>query len=300
MKTDRATRSGKGVLFRLRKRVDPKNSLYGRMFLEDMCADFGIDFSPTFNNNNDFFEIYPKSSLVEKLLNSSHSSFLRYEFYEQLSWDMHELIFKGKAYIEIIPMFSEQELVSLKFEPLLANRVYKKKSKTIFSARDYSGEIIKKSISNNRILILDLKDMGIKRNHFKKILNGLSKVGTPDFEWLNRKGITLKDYEDKQKVSAFKLVGKTYLSLKDYNNEHITRVYSMYRNVMHKLFRYRFLEYFLDRYNQVISDLGKQYGFSGEIRIVPEVNNHLTELEKLLNGDINCDQMSDVLFGRLK
>ena len=264
-----------------------------------MCADFSISFSPTFNND-DFFEIYPKSSPVEKLLSSSHSSFLRYEFCKQLSWDMHELISKGKAYVEIAPIFSEQELVSLKFELISADRVRKKKSETIFSARDYSGKIIKKTIPNSRLLILDLKDIGINRNYFKKILNGLSKVEVPDFEWLNRKGITLKDYDDKQKISAFKLVGKTYWSLRDYNNEHITRVYSMYRNVMYKLYRYRFLEYFLDRYNQAISDLGKQYGFSGEIRIVPEVNNHLTELEQLLKGDINCDQMSDVLYGRLK
>lgn len=288
-----------GVLHSNRKKK-LKSSFYGHMFLQDMCMDFSISFSPTINGG-EFFEIYPKSSIVDQLLRyKNHSPFLRYDFNQQLSWILNELMLSGRAYIKICPVIEEQEIVAIKFEHLFPERVSKRRKVTIFSERDYSGKISKKAVQNDRIVKFDLKDLGIERSYFKKILKGLSRLEIPDFKWLTKKEIPLNDYEAKRKLSALKIVGKTYWDLRDRNNENVTRVYSLYKDVMFKHLRYKFLEYFLNQYNQALNYLGEQYDFVGEIIIVPELNNHIEDLDKLLAGEINCDQMADILFTKYK
>lgn len=280
-----------------RHKID--SSLYSHMFLEDMCASFAISFSPSFQSD-DFYIVSPESSILKQLLDTNHSRFLRYKFDQLLSWNMNELLRYGRCYVEIIPVVEEEELLSIRFESLSASRAFKLDTKTLLFSRDFMGDYHRKTVVNNLLIKLDLKDMGIQRMRFKRILKKLSKKDLPDFDFLNQNGISISDYDNKQKLSTFKLVGDTYWSLRDYSSVYITEVYLLYRKVKHDNYRLRFLEYLLAQYNQAIQVLGNQYGFSGKIEIAYEIDSHLDDLKELLSGNLSCKQMSDILYSRLR
>ena len=273
------------------------NSLYGHMFLEDMCADFPIHFAP-FSQANDFFTIKPHDSKLKQILEHGNFHFLRYDFSHLISKNMYSLLLDGICYVEMILDFENDELKSIQFIPLNAIRCTKMKKKIKFHITDFHGKRLSRTIAKQSIVKLDLRDLKIRRNHFWRILKGLSGKGIPDFGWLNKTGVSIADYDNRQVLNALRTVGDTYWDLRKSENEYMNEIYLLYRRIMYDSYRFRFFEYFLSQYNNALREIGLKHGFDGEIAYNVAVENHKKELEKLLAGEITCEQMADYLFKR--
>jgi len=271
------------------------NSLYGGIFIEDMCSDFAIRFAPAYQSRN-FFTVNPNDSKLKSFLEYKTHQFLQYELSKQLSQNMYNLLVNGVCYAEIVLGFEEKELKSISFVPLNINKCVKKRYESKFYAIDHRGNKVSWILPNNLIVKFDLKDLGMKRWHFRKMLKGLSRKKLPDFEWQQKMGISISDYDNRQVLNALKLVGDTYWNLRKSSNEYTTDIYLLYRDVKHKAYRLKFLDYLISKYNNALENLGLEYDFTGEIAYCVDIKNHVNALKRLLSGEINCEEMGKCLF----
>ena len=267
------------------------NSFYGHMFLEDICANFSIRFSD-FAKPRNFFTTSPNDSNLGTYFESSD-----HEFSNVLSRSMYNLLLNGVSYVEIVLGFDDEELRNISFVPLNITKHTKKKGEIKFFATGaYNEKPVDWVISNDFLIKLDLNDLGMRRNHFRKILKGLSDKGLPDFDWIAKSGNSLDNYINRQTLHSMKLVGDTYWDLRKSDNEYTNDVHLLYRRVMSDLFKFKFLEYMLARYNKTLKTLGAKYGFEGEIAHTVDISGHKAKLTQLLSGEISCDDMCGYLF----
>ena len=275
------------------------SSAYGHMFLEDMCFDFAITFS-SFSKTENFFSFTPHDSKIIELLEYRTPSFLQYDFSTLLSDNMNLLMLDGSCYVEIELGVEDAKLKSISFIPMHASRSITMRNKIKFYSTNYKDERVNWTIPKNLIIKHDLRDLGVKRNHFQSILKGLSEKGLPDFMWTSENGIPFEDYNNKQVLDMFKIVGHTYWNLRKPSSEYINDIYLLYRKVMFDEYRLQFLEYLLSNYNKALAELGLEYGFTGEIICNVDISNHKIKLEQLLSGEINCEEMANYLFTHKK
>ena len=279
------------------KKLKFTNSLYGHMFLDDMCADFPIHFA-SFSHGNDFFTIKPHDSKLKQLLGYGNFRFLKYDFSHLISKNMYRLLLDGICYVEMSLGLENDELKSIQFIPLNVIWRVEMKKKIKFYITDFCGKRLSKTVSKQFIVKLDLRDLKIKRNHFKKILKGLADKEIPDFNWLTQVGISFSDYNNRQVLNALRTAGDTYWGLRKRDNEYVNEIYLLYRRVMFDCYRLKFFEYIISQYNNALSEVGSKYDFTGEIAYNLDITNHKKELEKLLSGEINCEEMTKYLFKR--
>ena len=263
------------------------------MFLKDLCTNFSIHFSG-FAKPNKFFTTSSNDSNLGEYLERDD-----YGLSNILSQSMYNLLINGVSYIEIVLGFEDGELISISFVPLSITKYAKRKGEIRFFAKDaYNGKPVDWTITNNFLIRLDLKDLGMRRNRFRKILKGLSKKDIPNFDWLAKTGISLYEYANKQILHSMKIVGNTYWDLRKNDNEHISDVHLLYRKTMCDLFKFNFLEYMLAQYNKSLLSLGVAHGFEGVIAHTADISDHRAKLAQLLSGEVSCDNMCDYLFRR--
>lgn len=268
------------------------------MFLDDLCLDFSISFSK-FSESTSFFTVKDDNKLREVLL-FKDPLFLQYKFSELLSFALHDLLLSGSAYIEIVLHGSDTELEGISFQRFRYKRKIKKKNTTIFYGKDYLGSRAKFSILNDCLIKLDLRDLGLKRNHFKRILRYLGKDGLEDFDWLLSKNISYKEYNDKLHYKALTRIKKTYWDFRNPTYEYINDPYKLYRNIKFTLFRKSLLDYMLDQFNKKLRNLKLNEQITGEIAYSEIINCYEEELEDMLNGKRNCKQIWDLINEKYK
>lgn len=296
MSSNRTTRlPRRGLQITFRKKKPPYNNMYGHMFIQDLCMDFSISLSPSFRSD-DFFEIKPNDSHLGGLLNYKRARFLDYDFTQLLSGNMHELIRYGRCSVEVALVVDQEKLIGIQFKPIYANLCFREKHTTTFYEQNHSGEYIKKTLENRLVIELDLKHLNLKRNYFRKIVNGLSAMELPDYEELNKREISFSDFTGQQKLDAYKLINKAYWNMRDNSDEYCTEAYLLYRKVKYKELQFRLLEYLLSKYNQALEGIGREYHFSGEIHPNKEVLNSRDALNSALTDEMDLKKIREVLF----
>ncbi|MGG4195795.1 hypothetical protein ABEW50_20335 [Paenibacillus jamilae] len=301
MRTRTVEKNLKSTQQSVRSQIPPKykkytNTLEGSMFLDDLCADFAIGFSP-FSQRDDFFMVKAETDTLKNLLEYSSYSFLRYDFSRMLSKIMYNLVLEGRCYAEIVLWFDENDLLKeISFIPIHYYRLYRSKNKVTFWAKDHQGNKVKWAIPNEYTIYFDLKDIGFGRNHFRKILKGLSYKGLPDFKWFQKHSIPIGEYTNRHDLNLLKIVGDSYWNGRKYDSEYVNEIYLLYRTIMFNTLRHQFLDYFLGQYNRALTYLGQRYGFNGQIVYTVDISDYHEELEKLLAGEINSSEMGDYIF----
>ena len=276
------------------------HSSYQHMFLEDFCLSFSIDLAKD-KEDRRFYDVLPEESRLKELLTSQNYDFLEYDMDKLLAHIMRTLVFAGKAFVEVVLSFDEEnnvtEISLVPFDPILS---IPGRNNTLFLAiqRDRKPKFFK--ISKHNIVVFRLLDLGFKRYSLKRIYNKL-----PKFDILNigdmglspqKAGFDISIWNNKREYQLLKLSKKTGWYGRSTDNPYMGDAYILYRAIQKKKLRISFLDYFLKQINDAISVICNDLGIDGTI-IAKRISYNYDEiLQKLYSGQINYSQLGDCVF----
>ncbi|WHX25020.1 hypothetical protein QNH47_12665 [Virgibacillus halodenitrificans] len=277
------------------------SSLYPNMFIQDFCQDFSISFSD-FNSRENFFKT--DSTLLRELLEYDDYGLFRYDFSKLLSNIVHDLIFKGQSYIETVLYFDDtNELVGIKFFPLNYIIKFPALRRKLFLAKSYNNSLIYFYVYKKRIIKFNLNDISLTKKTFIKLLDKISRLGSPGFDLVNR--IPNFDFERYARYEDFKLLKYTkgvYWNGRKYDNRFVNEPYSLYRLTNYTILRLTMLKYLLCKINTSIKNVGDEFNFQGEIECKFDIDEKIAYLkssyEKFVEKEINQEQLINILISK--
>lgn len=271
------------------------NSLESSMFIDDFCAYFSFTFK---NSNNDmkFYYINAPDKKLESLL---ENNYLYFEFDKILFSNFYDLILYGKAYVEKILCYDDEgKLVKIAFKPLRYKKQIYFANKLYYRLQKYNGEIEKGKVDGSNLIVFDIKDLGYSKYFFKRKIRKLSNLKEPDINLIMDKnsGFDFTIYNDKNKYKLLKIMKGTYWNGRDSSNKYVSEPYFLYRLIKFYIIRSKFLAYLVRGYNNELKELGKKYGFSGEIAYDSKVDDFESVLNEFKTGKMKCKEIIKIIF----
>lgn len=277
------------------------NSLHAHMFLEDFSGMFSSEFTPL-SVRDGFYDVRPQDDVLKKLMQYTEYSYFDYEFDRLICNVMCYLILNGKAYVEIVSWTGEDDTIKgIEFVPVCAKCCHTSREKYSFIAKNHNNETIHFSIDKKRLVLFDLRDLGFHRNYFRKLINSLA-----EFDATNASELMLDpdmngvfDFTEYQKSLDYKLLKLTkpiHWLGRNYDNQHLSESYLLYRKIQYKTLRYKFLEYFLQQINEGLDRFKCEWGFSGKISISYPLPDYKNAFNQYKNGQINSSQLCKLVI----
>lgn len=273
----------------------------GGMFIDDFTRDFSLELNNVLGKRDFFF--IEEDHKLKKLLLVYRNDFLRYGFDKVLKANMNHLIRYGKAFVEIVKYIDENgELRGVGLEPFRYNHQISFLNNIYYQVKTYEGKIIKGKISKKDVIVFKLTDLNYPPRYFVKIIKKLSKLDLNKHNLFldSSKTFDLKKYKRIEDKLLLKYTKDVYWDCRKYDNQFVNDPYLLYRHIKYKLLKKKFLDYFLDKYNAKLAELGKEYEFSGSI----SYPNYLKEYEGILNdlftGKKSRKEISDIITKQWK
>lgn len=270
---------------------------YAGCFLQDITTSFSIALS--YHNINgvngaSFYKFTGDNTIFSELFGYQ---FLYYDFDELLSNILKNIIVFGHAFVERYYILDDNnKIVGINYECINCKKI-KAKQKTILYTVKAEDKIYHGKISKDNILSFTLKELNYRRRFF---LNRIRKLDKKDLT--NSKIFTDKDFDFKRFKRKF-----DYLCLKETkgiywyinDNQFLSEPHLLYRKINYDLLLAKFLDYFVNIFNNDLKKIQAIMNTSGTIECFPKTNKYDGLLEDLKNGNKNCDQVSKIVFGDL-
>lgn len=211
----------------------------------------------------------------------------------------------GKTYIEIVSFIDQENIVKgVEFVCIPAKCHYARGNKYRLTVRGPENKNIQFDIDLNRLIIFDLKDLGFRRNYFRKMINHLSVLDATNATTLmldpEMNGIF--NFDEYQKAIEYKLLKDTkfvHWLGRNYSNKHLSESYHLYRTMQYKILRYKFLQYILLQINNGLNNFKTQWGFAGNISAAVSLSHYEDAFEKYSKGEINASKLGDIVIKNL-
>lgn len=287
------------VCLRLMK---PEMGMYAHMFLEDFCANFSIDLAPhPLDRDRDFYKVEPPDDSLKDFLLFENYLFLEYDMDKLLIKVMKDLIYSGKAYLEIVTWRDTEGIVKgISFVQIKPIAVLKGRSKTLFASILYNKKLKLYCIENRNLIVLQLKDLGYSRYFLKRLLNRIRKYDLTDVSDMSlnpgKTGFDFNEYIRKKEFSLLKITRNVHWYGRNNENQYMSESYLLYRAAKFKMLRKEFLNYMIRQINKGLQNYKNELGFSGKIVIGCEDIDYMKEFKRLWAGEINTSQLSKLVF----
>jgi len=273
------------------------------MFLEDFSGPFSSTFTPI-GMRDGFYIIAPKDDALKRLLLLNYYSNFDYNFDTLLSRIVYYLLINGKTYVEIVSFMDQENIVKGVEFVCIPAKCHCIGSKYRFTAQRPENKKVQFDVDSNRLIIFDLKDLGFRRNYFRKIINRLSLFDATNATalMLNPKMNGIFNFEEYQKAIDYKLLKDTksiHWLGRNYSNQHLSESYHLYRTMQYKILRYKFLEYILRQINKGLNDFKTEWGFSGDISISISLSHYKDAFSQYSRGEINASKLGDIVIENL-
>ena len=272
---------------------------YGWMFEEDLCMDFSIVLTKR-GKDREFYRVDSETSKLKELLEFSDYGFLEYKLDELLSQNMSDMMYYGKAYVEVIRWYDEENnLLRISFQPFHYKRQFATGKTIYYQLQRQNGEKIRGKIKRKDVIVFSLKDLGYSTLSLRKVLKKLDSIKMEDYTLALDKdsGFDANVFQQKCEYKLLKVTRKFYWSGRDTSSKSMSEPYMLYRNMKFSLTQKKFLDYLMQGYNKALEDIGKEYGFEGRISYQCKTEGYEEVIEKLRNGEMNCEQVGKVVFG---
>ena len=271
---------------------------YGWMFEEDLCRDFSIVLAK-WGKDREFYRVDAETLKLKKLLEYDDYGFLEYKLDDLLSQNMNDLIYYGKAYVEVIRWYDEEDnLVRISFQPFHYKKQIAIGKNIYYQLRRQNGEKIRGKIRRKDTIAFSLKDLGYSVGSIKKVVKKLDKMEMADYTLALDKdsGFDANVFQQKCEYKLLKITRKFYWPGMDTSSKSMSEPYMLYRHMKFLLVQKRFLDYLMQGYNKALENLGKEYGFEGRISYQSKTEGYEEVIENLRNGEMNCEQVGKVVF----
>lgn len=281
-----------------------RKSLYSHMFLDDFSGLFSSTFAPI-GKHDCFYNITPEDDVLKRLLLFNDYSNFDYNFDTLLSRITYYLIVNGRTYVEIVSFMDQENIVKgVEFVCIPAKCHYTKGNKYRLTAQSPKNKSIQFDIDLNRLIIFDLKDLGFRRNYFRKMINHLSvfDVSNATTLMLNPEMNGIFNFEEYQKAIEYKLLKDTksiHWLGRNYSNQHLSESYQLYRTMQWKILRCKFLKYILLQINNGLNNFKTQWGFAGNISASISLSHYKDAFEQYSKGEINALKLCGIVVENL-
>ncbi len=262
-------------------------------FLEHFCY-ISISLKRKGENSNFY---YTESKEINELLQLNYGM-SDYDFDSVIRHCIYDLLVYGKAYIERVLYFNnEEKLCKISFVPIRYKKMFKVFNKLYYTIKKFDDSREYGFINCKNLVELSLKDVGYRKKEFRKLFKKMGK---------NESMYNTLMF-DKQRAGDFQLLKsrKNYKTLKinrktfwteDAGNEYISEPYLIYRNMQFDLLQKKFLDYVLSRINLSLERTGKEYSFMGKINCRVKTEKYDEYMEKLKGGQMNCEELCKLIF----
>lgn len=281
-----------------------KKSLYSYTFLDDFSGMFSSEFTPI-GMRDGFYFITPEDAILKKLLNFNSYSDFSDEFDQLLSSITHYLLINGRTYLEIVSLMDQNNVIrGIEFVGIPAKCHRVRCNKYRLTAQGAESKNIQFDIDLDRLVIFDLKDIGFHRNYFRKMINHffmLDFINAPKLMF-NPKMKGTFDFEQYQRSIEYQFLkdtGPIHWLGRNYNNQHLSESYHLYRVMQYKILRYKFLQYILHQINEGLSNFKTEWGFVGEISTPVSLSHYEDAFNRYSKGEINTSTLGDIVLKNL-
>lgn len=156
-------------------------------------------------------------------------------------------------------------------------------------------------LNKQAVVAFSLKDIGFNRRFFLRLIRRLSRIdllGYTDLT-LNQNLERIYSFTEHQKQMDYlllKYTRKVFWHGRKHSNQHLSESYLLYRQAYYAMLQYKFLDYILQRINDGLEPLRKEFGFEGKITTsLPRID-YKKYLEEYYAGIINASQLGDIIF----
>lgn len=278
---------------------------YEHMLLEDLTGSFSLEFSHI-NETRNFFRIEPINDRLNTLLSYERFNYLEYDFERCLGEIFRYLIYKGKAYAEIAILTSEHdEIVGLDIIPIDYKKDIKLGKHIKFHGLTSNKETIKFKINKKYLIKFDLKDIGLSRDFFSKVIKKLRKtsISAPVEFFTDKKLEKIFDYEKYSCTNDYNLI-KFCKNIgwvgRNYSNQFLSDSYLLTQRIKFKKIKWRILEYLLLQINSKLSTFKNSCNFNGEIQISVKEKDYEKEYCSFYNGTTTLKSFTDYVYNYSK
>lgn len=277
-----------------------KENLYSHRFFLDICS--GYSFILGNNKGDDFYSFEPPKCEMERLLNGTNYYF-SHTIEQRVSELISDIIQYGKAYIYIRPEYKvHKEKDGQNLETLFGiilevvkGFVLQNHDKTIFYEKGYDGQVKERILSNNELIIFDIKKLGFRKNYFMKMVKKLGSVDMTSSSLMltgKVKGYDFLDHYNKYRIKELKVTKDIGWAFRI--NE-LSESYILYKKIQQNKLKIKILNYVIERINEGIStylqneDVGKLVANIKDIQYDQCWND-------FKNGKISITELSKILF----
>nr|WP_288295138.1 hypothetical protein [uncultured Granulicatella sp.] len=270
-------------------------NIYSQKFFRDLFSGYAFSLNDDNRLEDNFFEIVSTNKKIERIFYSEGKHNFSFNLERQIDDLLLDLANFGKAYIYI----------SEKYDDLNNNTNEKNRTIKIIRLRGILKNNSFYSIRNNKVhridirkesvIIYDLKDLGYKRNYFKKIVNKIGKCDVvSNYNQLANESLDydFKVHTEKSKeliLKALKDVG-WFVRADELSDSHL-----LYKQIQMRMLKERFLEYIIGKINlelknRFINDV------SFEIKPLIRKINYIELWKKYSKGELVQKDLRKILF----
>lgn len=280
--------------FKRKRRI----SLYENMFMQDFC----MHFSTVLQKKNDyrhFYKIEGSDNRLLKLLQYDNGMFLEYDLDKLLAENLADLLHYGKSYVELVKIFDkDKKLIGIKLIRFRNNVQVSIGKKIYYVLRKCDGKLITGKIDAENVISFKLRDIGYSKSYFRKLFRKLYKYDT-NFLKLSmdsKSGFEMDTYEKRQDYEILKWGHNVRWLGRKYDNYYVNEPYLVYIRMEEMKLKEAMLNELLSKYNEKFGQVGKKYGFLGEICFDSRTSKYSDLYKGLIQGTKNCEDVVDEIY----
>lgn len=281
----------------------PENNVYSYRFFQDIST--GVAYTLAEKDCKEkFFDFEPEHCSIKELLKSKPFYYVNDPLAQSLERALHSLIVYGKAYIYIKAEYEnsscqqnkiqEQKVASLEITEIKGFIKRKSADNILFVSKEYCKGTIEKKLDRKGLVILDIRDLGFGKKHFRHIVHRLGRYNITSVALQlmeNEVGYDVNIHSKKSKRLELKALKDTGWS---FGTEGLSDSYILYKKMQLDIFKIKVLKYILDEVNESLGCIcGENAG-----KIVAHIRN--LDYEKLWNeyqnGEITVTELTKVLY----
>lgn len=246
---------------RIRRKIEKiyrrrEHNIYSQRFYQDLFCGYAYSLRGNMLGKKDFFRIVSDNTNVEKIFsNSNHYNFFN-ELEETIDSALYSLAVYGKAYVYVKPEYTEIEnesgKVNKKLRFLAIREVKGVLKKDSFYCKTYQNEVSKFDIDEGTLIVLDLKELGYRRNYFTRLVKKIGKYDavSVSYQLLNKE--PSYDFNVHVKKSQKRFLKNVSNIGWMFGTEGLSESYILYKKIKMRLFKMKNLQYVLGKINKVV------------------------------------------------
>lgn len=273
-------------------------SLYGDMFLQDFCMYFSIILGKK-KVCRRFYKIEGQDNRLMNLLEYDNDMFLEYDLDKLLADNLADLLHYGKSYVELVKVFDkDNNLIGIQLIRFKNNIQVHIGKKIYYVLKKFDGKIVTGAIDSENVISFKLHDIGYSKRYLRQLFRKLHRHDASFLELSmdSKSGFEMDVYKKRQDYKLLKLGHDERWLGRNFDNYYVNEPYLLYIRMEEMKHKEAILNRLLVKYNEKLGQVGKKYGFLGNLCFDTKTSNYSDLYQELIQGTKNCEEVSSEIY----